>query len=141
MSEPDPLSVNVPLACLDDPATTTLPTSRLSHGEGRLDVGGGGGGGLPKDLVAHGVKSTLFPLAKTASPLPGPSPRGPDALPHQLLRASKNPTCRPATTTSPSRFVPVPLLKMLLAVMTKPVLSPAIALLSMRMAAQGLAVS
>src|SRR3989344_6788737 len=49
--------------------------------------GGGGGGGSggqsssKSELKSHGSKSTFRP---TDSPVPGPSPLGPLALPHQL---------------------------------------------------------
>src|SRR5512134_3592115 len=36
-------------------------------------------------LMHHGVKSTLV---LTPSPVPGPAPLGPEALPHQLFTAS-----------------------------------------------------
>src|SRR4051794_38922113 len=105
MSEPEPLSVKTPFENVAVPATLTDPTSRLDHPAGRPGLAGGFAGTVGNALFAHGVKSTSFPPARMASPVPGPSPRGPDALPHQLFRASKNPTCRSETTTSPSRAV------------------------------------
>ncbi len=35
MSAPDPVTVNVPLFRLEDPATPTAPTSASDHGEGK----------------------------------------------------------------------------------------------------------
>src|SRR5437870_2739844 len=60
MSDPAPVTANVPFVADALPATPTAPMSRLAHGAG--NVGGGGGGGAPSLNEIFETNASLAPL-------------------------------------------------------------------------------
>src|SRR3989344_4431284 len=102
-----PVRESASVVLLTEPRFVTLIRNELAFMF--LGVGGGSGpsqGPLRSDVVSQGW-NVAFML--TVSPLPGPLPLGPSALPHQLHVAS---TVLPFSTSTPN--VPLPVMALVL---------------------------